>query len=104
MAIGALWKSIKKSSSCEGLDKLISLKEQISADCLTLISLALQNPCKVLYEFYNTLFILQMGMLMSTERRNATLLLYADSWPMCWLNCVMIHSWLESLACSAGER
>lgn len=46
MAIGVLWKSIKKSS-CEGLDKLISLTEQISADCLTLISLASQNPWKV---------------------------------------------------------
>lgn len=79
MAIGPLGKSIKKSSFCEGLDKLILLKEQISADCLTLISLALQNSSKVLYEFYNMLCILQMGMLRSTERLNVTLLFYANS-------------------------
>lgn len=74
MAIGPLGKSIKKSSFCEGLDKLILLKEQISADCLTLISLALQNSSKVLYEFYNMLCILQIGMLRFTERLNVTLL------------------------------
>lgn len=99
MTIGALYiykkKNNKKvkSSSCKSLDKLIPLKDQILVDCLTLISLALQNPCKALYEFYNMLCILQMGMLKSTEKLNATLLFYANNWPMCWLNCVVIHSW-----------
>lgn len=67
MAIGPLRKSIKKSSFHEGFDKLILLKEQISADCLTLISPALQNSSKVLYEFYSMLCILQIGMLRFTD-------------------------------------
>lgn len=79
MAIGPLGESIRKSSFCEGLDKLILLKEQISVDCLTLISLTLQNSSKVLYEFYNMLCILQIGILSFTERLNATLLFYANS-------------------------
>lgn len=103
MAIGPLGKSIKKSSYNEGFDKLILLKEQISADCLTLISPALQNSSKVLYEFYSMLYVLQIGMLRFTERLNATLLFYANSWPEWWLNCVVIYSWQESLACFTGE-